>query len=386
MNDLYFDASAGASDLGVSRAPFLEKMSRLRLPVDIKIRTVKRAGLRGLKVDVRVKKESRPRHWSDIEEIIKKSVFSNGVKSQALAVFKTLFEAEAKVHGERFRSVHLHEAGADDALVDVLGSACLIEALNVGKVYCSPLNVGSGWVRTSHGVLPVPPPAVAEILKNVPVYSAWAEEELVTPTGAAILATWAEAYVPFPEISYARIGCGAGSRELDDLPNILRVFYGKGREFQAQKNVFQIEVNLDDANPQTLAHFVDQALRLGALDVFQTPVTMKKGRLGVKLTLLTDAARMDALIEAVFRETSSIGVRYFPVARRILQRGIRTVRVLGEEVGVKTGTLRDGEVNVQPEFSDCLRVAEKKGLPVKVIHQMALGEYFSKKRNPTGKR
>jgi len=395
MNTLYFDATAGASgdmilgallDLGTSRAQFLSEMSGLRLPVDIRIRSVRRAGLRGLKVDVRVKKESRPRRWADIEVVIKKSRFPARVKSRALAVFKTLFEAEAKVHGEKLRSVHLHEAGADDALIDVLGSAYLLETLDVGKVYCSPLNVGSGWVRTSHGVLPVPPPAVAEILKKAPVYSAWAKEELVTPTGAAILATWAEAFIPFPEISYTRIGYGAGSRDLGDLPNILRVFQGKEREFQAQKNVFQVETDLDDASPQLLAHFINEALRLGALDVFLTPVTMKKGRLGVKLTLLSDAAKMDGLIEAVFRETSSIGVRYFPVARRILQRDVWKVRVLGEEVGIKTGTLRGGEVNVQPEFSDCLRVAEKKGLPVKVIHQLAIGQYLSKKGKTAGPR
>ncbi|MDH4272942.1 MAG: LarC family nickel insertion protein, partial [Candidatus Aminicenantes bacterium] len=196
----------------------------------------------------------------------------------------------------------------------------------------------------------------------------------------------AEAFLPFPEISYTRIGYGAGSRDLGDLPNILRVFQGKEGEFQAQKNVFQVETDLDDASPQLLAHFIDEALRLGALDVFLTPVTMKKGRLGVKLTLLTDAAKMDGLIEAVFRETSSIGVRYFPVARRILQRDVWKVRVLGEEVGIKTGTLRGGEVNVQPEFSDCLRVAEKKGLPVKVIHQLAIGQYLSKKGKTAGPR
>jgi uncharacterized protein (TIGR00299 family) protein len=386
MNFLYFDASAGVSgdmilgallDLGVSRTQFLKKMSGLGLPVEMKIQSVKRAGLRGLKMDVRVKKESRPRRWTEIEAVIKKSVFSDAVKKTALAVFKTLFEAEAKVHGENLKSVHLHEAGADDALIDILGSAYLAETLDAGKVYCSPLNVGSGWVKTSHGILPVPPPAVAEILKKAPVYSAWAEEELVTPTGAAILATWAEGFVPFPEISYTRIGCGAGSRDFGDFPNILRVFIGKENEFRAQKNTFQVEVNLDDANPQVLAHFMDEALRLGALDAFLTPVTMKKGRLGVKLTFLTDAARMDELIEAVFRETSSIGVRYFPVGRRVLERNIRQVRVLGEEVGVKTGILQGNEINVQPEFSDCLRVAEKKALPVKVIHQLALGQYFS---------
>ncbi len=386
MNTLYFDAGAGASgdmilgallDLGISRPQFLKKMTGLRLPVEMKIRTVKRAGLRGLKMDVRVKKESRPRRWTDIEAVIKKSAFSDGVKSTALAVFKTLFEAEARVHGENLRSVHLHEAGADDALIDILGSAYLAETLDVAKVYCSPLNVGSGWVKTSHGVLPVPPPAVAEILKKAPVYSAWADAELVTPTGAAILATWAKAFVPFPEIVYTRIGCGAGNRDFGDFPNILRVFYGKEKEFRPQKNIYQVEANLDDANPQVLAHFVDEAFRLGALDAFLTPVTMKKGRLGVKLTLLTDGARMDELIEAVFRETSSLGVRYFPVGRRVLERSIRKIRVLGEEVGVKTGILQGNEINVQPEFSDCLRVAEKKALPVKVIHQLALGQYFS---------
>ncbi|HCS49160.1 MAG TPA: nickel pincer cofactor biosynthesis protein LarC [Candidatus Aminicenantes bacterium] len=391
MRYLYFDASAGASgdmilgallDLGVPRAQFLEKMAELRLPVEIGIRTVKRAGLRGIKVDVRVKKgkESRPRHWSDIEALIRKSPFSNSVKANSLAVFGTLFKAEARVHGEKFQTVHLHEAGADDALVDVIGSSFLAESLGVRRVFCSPLNVGSGWVKTSHGVLPVPPPAVAEILKDAPVYSAWAEEELVTPTGAAILSTWTEAFIPFPETSYSRIGCGAGSRDFEGLPNILRVFCGEEKEFRAEKEVYQVEANLDDSSPQLLAQFLEKALRLGALDAFLTPVTMKKGRLGSKLTLLADAATIDALIEAVFRETSSIGVRYFPVERRVLQREIRKVRVSGEAVGIKVAALGESEVNVQPEFSDCLRVAEKKGLPVKRVLQLALMEYFKEER------
>lgn len=391
MRYLYFDASAGASgdmilgallDLGVPRAQFLEKMAELRLPVEIGIRTVKRAGLRGIKVDVRVKKgkESRPRHWSDIEALIRKSPFSNSVKANSLAVFGTLFKAEARVHGEKFQTVHLHEAGADDALVDVIGSSFLAESLGVRRVFCSPLNVGSGWVKTSHGVLPVPPPAVAEILKDAPVYSAWAEEELVTPTGAAILSTWTEAFIPFPETSYSRIGCGAGSRDFEGLPNILRVFCGEEKEFRAEKEVYQVEANLDDSSPQLLAQFLEKALRLGALDAFLTPVTMKKGRLGSKLTLLADAATIDALIEAVFRETSSIGVRYFPVERRVLQREIRKVRVSGEAVGIKVAALGGSEVNVQPEFSDCLRVAEKKGLPVKRVLQLALMEYFKEER------
>jgi pyridinium-3,5-bisthiocarboxylic acid mononucleotide nickel chelatase len=391
MNYLYFDASAGASgdmilgallDLGVPRAQFLKKMAGLRLPVDIRINPVRRAGLRGLKVDVRVRKgrESRPRHWGDIETFIRKSPFSNMVKANALAVFGTLFKAEARVHGEKFEAVHLHEAGADDALVDVIGSSYLAETLGVSRVFCSPLNVGTGWVKTSHGVLPVPPPAVAEILKGAPVYSAWAAEELVTPTGAAILSTWTEAFIPFPETSYSRIGCGAGSRDFPALPNVLRVFCGEEKEFRAEKKVYQIEANLDDSSPQVLACFQERALELGAIDAYLTPVIMKKGRLGTKLTLLADAARMDELIEAVFRETSSIGVRFFPVERRVLQRDIRRVRVSGEAVGVKVAALGRSEVNIQPEFSDCLKVAQKKGLPVKRVIQLALREYLKETR------
>lgn len=389
MKYVYFDASAGLSgdmilaallDLGAPRAVFRKKMAELKLPVDIDIKETKRASLRGLKVDVKLKKEkeSKPRHWGSVEALILRSPFSDQVKTNALAVFKTLFEAEAKVHGSKFLEAHLHEAGADDAIIDILGSCYLAEVLEIKHVFCSPLNVGRGWAKTSHGVLPVPPPAVAEILKKAPVYSAWAEEELVTPTGAAIVATWAHKFIRFPEMSYQKIGYGAGSRNYADFPNILRVFYGEEDNFQSEKKVFQIEANIDDASPQLLAHFMEQALTLGALDAFLSPALMKKGRLGTKLTVLADAAKIDELIDAVFRETSSIGVRYFPVERRVLGRDVVKVTVLGEEIGVKIATLGGREVNAQPEFRDCLKVAEKKALPVKAIHQLALREYFKK--------
>ncbi len=390
MNYVYFDASAGLSgdmilagllDLGAPRRLFLDKLAELRLPVNIAVRETTRASLRGLRVEVRVKKDnkSRPRRWNHIEAFIRKSPFSNGVKASALAVFNTLFAAEAKVHGSTLRKVHLHEAAADDALVDILGSCYLVELLDVRSVYCSPLNVGGGWVKGSHGVLPVPPPAVAEILRNAPVYSAWAEEELVTPTGAAIIATLAARFLPFPEMRYLRVGCGAGSRDFRNFPNILRIFYGEEQGFRMTENVYEIEANIDDENPQLLAHYLEQALKLGALDAFLTPVVMKKGRLGTKLTLLAQPAKMDRLVESLFRETSSIGLRYSPVGRRVLGRETRKVTVLGEEVGVKVAAWGESEVNVQPEFRDCLKVAKKKNVPVKVIHQLALGEYLRKK-------
>lgn len=391
MKFIYFDASSGLSgdmivaallDLGVPPALFQEKMASLRLPVKIGIKETKRAGLRGLKVDVKVQRPapSQGRRWEDMEAFIAKSSFSKAVKKKAQAIFKTLFAAEARVHGKKFEVAHLHEAAADDAIIDVLGSCYLAEVLDISRVYCSPLNVGRGWAKGSHGLLPVPPPAVAEILKQAPVYSARAEEELVTPTGAAIIATWTEKFVPFPEMVYEKIGCGAGSRDFADFPNILRAFYGEEKEFQSSRIVYQVEANLDDANPQLLARFVERGLKLGALDVFLTPVVMKKGRLGTKLTLLADAGRIDALVEAIFRETSSIGLRLFPVERRVLHRDTKRVRVLGEDIGIKIATLGGEEVNAQPEFSDCLRAAEKKNLPAKVITQMALAEFSKKKR------
>jgi pyridinium-3,5-bisthiocarboxylic acid mononucleotide nickel chelatase len=382
MKYVYFDASSGLSgdmilgallDLGVEPDRFVKAMGRLKLPVRIEVRETVRSHLRGLKVDVLVERK-RPveRTLADVERIVDRSPFSVGVKSRGRKIFRKLFEAEARVHGRPLRAVHLHEAGADDALIDVLGACWLLDTLDIGPVFCSPLNVGSGFVRTSHGVLPVPPPAVAELLKGVPVYSAGAEEELVTPTGAAIVATLVREFVRFPETTYGQIGSGAGSRELPGLPNILRAFYGDAGTFDTGKKVRVIETTVDDATPQLLARFLDRALELGALDAFLTPVVMKKGRLATKLTLLAEADRMEDLIEAVFRETSSIGVRFYPVERRVLAREFRKVRVRGEEIAIKVSRLGGEAVTIQPEYEDCLRASVKTRLPLKEIARLAV--------------
>ena len=386
MKYVYFDASSGLSgdmvlgallDLGVSFSLFTEKMAEFNLPVDIQIKETKRAGLRGLKVDIQVKrKKTVHRKWSDVESLIKQSPFSSPVKKSALAIFKNLFKAEAKVHGRKLHETHLHEAGADDAIVDIVGTCFLADSLNISEFYCSPLNLGQGSVQTSHGILPVPPPAVAELCKNIPVYSAWIKEELVTPTGAAIVSTLVKKFIPFPEISYEKIGCGAGARNFRIFPNILRAFYGNKKEFHADKKVHIIEANIDDSNPQVLASFFDRAFSQGAMDVFLTPVVMKKGRLGSKLTVMAEADKIDTLIETVFKETSSIGVRYFPVERRVLERKLKTIRVLGSEIAVKVSYSEGKEINIQPEFSDCLKLAKKSKLPLKEILQLALKEFF----------
>jgi uncharacterized protein (TIGR00299 family) protein len=388
MTFVYLDAKSGLSgdmilgalvDLGISRSEFKARIAELGLPVKITMKDVERSHLRGLKVDVRVQGHgSHARRFKDIASFIKKSPLSAPVKERGLAVFENLFKAEAKVHGEPFDRVHLHEAGADDALVDVLGSVWLLDRLGVGLIVCSPLNVGSGWVKSAHGVLPVPPPAVAELLKAVPVFSAHAEAELVTPTGAAIVKTLVTKFQPFPELVYDRIGYGAGGRDLPGLPNILRAFLGASSRFNPAKQVFIIEATVDDSTPQVLAAFLDRALELGALDATLSAVVMKKNRLATKLTLLASLDKIDRLTEAVFRETSSIGVRYFPVERRALTRTIETVRLFGGSVGVKVARLGGETLNVQPEYDDCLALARRTGRPLKDVLRWAL-EIYAKK-------
>jgi hypothetical protein len=294
------------------------------------------------------------------------------VKEKSLAVFENLFQAEAKVHGLSSAKAHLHEAGADDALVDILGACFLLEELAITEIYSSPLNLGRGFVQTAHGVLPVPPPAVAELLKGVPVYSYGVEKELVTPTGAALIRTLVKEFIAFPQLNYQEIGYGAGSLNLPDFPNLLRVFLGKKNYFSAGELIFQLEANLDDTTPQILGAFLEKALQLGAKEAFLTPVTMKKNRLGTKLTLLADKEKIDHLIQAVFEETTTIGLRVFPVTRYILEREIKTTKVYGQKVRIKIARFKDKEVSRQPEYDDCLKIARDQKLPLKKVIEAAL--------------
>jgi uncharacterized protein (TIGR00299 family) protein len=389
MKFVYLDAISGLSgdmilgallDLGVSQDTFITKMAELELPVDISIEETQRASLRALKVNVHVKSNKETtRNWTDVETLIKNSPFSVSVKNRSLKIFQRLFEAEAHVHGHSFKNAHLHEAGADDAIIDIVGSSFLFEELEISRFYSSPLNVGQGTVKTSHGTLPVPPPAVAELLKGVPVYSDFVKQELVTPTGAAIVSSVVDKFLPFPELCYEAVGCGAGGRDFPDFPNILRVFYGERETAETERDVYLIETNIDDSTPEILASFYDKAFSLGALDVYLTPVFMKKNRLGTQLTLLSELDKIDSLVQAIFEETSSLGVRYFPVSRRILERKIVKIQLFGEKIPVKVAYSGPSEVNFQPEFEDCLALAQKKGLPVKHVLELAKKEYLSQK-------
>ncbi|MFW6160105.1 MAG: nickel pincer cofactor biosynthesis protein LarC [Acidobacteriota bacterium] len=391
---IYIDGSAGISgdmflaaliDLGFSFDKFKQEIHKLKLPVKLSIRETRRLSLRALKVNVRVEKGgSQPRKWEDIQQIILESPFASSVKNKSLRIFKNLFQAESRVHGCSFEEAHLHEAGADDALVDIVGCSLLLEGLKTEKIYASPLNIGRGWVKTSHGNLPVPPPAVAELLKGIPVYSAWAEAELVTPTGAAIASTLIDKFVQFPQLCYQKIGCGAGEKDFPDFPNILRLFYGKEESFNQEEQIFLLETNIDDSSPQVLAAFQEKALSLGALDVYLTPVVMKKNRLASKLTILTGADKIEILIRELFKETSSIGVRYFPVCRRILDRTFLEIEIYGEKVKMKKAFLEEKEINVQPELSDCLRISRKKNIPLPTVLKKANEAYFRKNNKEEG--
>ncbi|NOR13189.1 MAG: nickel pincer cofactor biosynthesis protein LarC, partial [Candidatus Aminicenantes bacterium] len=268
MKFIYFDAFSGLSgdmilgallDLGVQPDTFIQKMAEFDLPVDIRIQETKRSSLRALKVDVHVQsKTEKTRKWADVEKLIANSTFTESVKNNALQIFQRLFEAEAHVHGHTFQKTHLHEAGADDAIIDIVGSCFLFEQLSISKFYASPLNVGQGSVKTAHGILPVPPPAVAELLKGIPVYSDFVKQELVTPTGAAIVSSVVEKFLPFPELCYEKVGCGAGGRDFPDFPNILRVFYGERQSTETDRDIYVIETNIDDSTPEILASFYDK--------------------------------------------------------------------------------------------------------------------------------
>jgi len=384
MKYVYFDCSAGASgdmilgsllSLGVPVGDFKSAINNLNFRAGIQVYRAQSKGFSGVRVNVVPQTGVGQRSFSEVKKIILRSKFNAEVKRKALDIFKRLFQAESKAHGQNINRAHLHEASADDALIDITGTCWLLGRLEIGSVYFSPVNVGQGFVRSAHGLLPVPPPAVAELMKGLPVYSTEEPAELLTPTGAAILSTLGKCLPNLPEIVYQKIGCGLGHKELKLHPNMLRAFYGDEKSFQPAKGLQIIEATLDDCSPQILGNFVNQILKKGALEAYLTPVVMKKNRPGTKLTVIAETDKIDALIEAVFLETTTIGVRYFPVERRVLRREIKPVQIQGEKIRLKISYLGEEAVNIQPEFEDCQKAAAKLKLPIKKIMNLAIKKF-----------
>ncbi len=328
------------------------------------------------------------RGLTEILKIIDAAKLPPRVSERASSIFKKLGEAEAKVHRLPVDKVHFHEVGAVDAIIDIVGAAIGFELLGIDSFSCSALDVGAGRVKTQHGILPVPAPATAELLAaaGAPTFSGGIEKELVTPTGAAIATTLSTRYGSIAPMHLQSTGYGAGSADLKEQANVLRILIGEELGSQAHtgrsdESVDVIEANIDDMNPQIYGYFVDKALAAGALDIFSAAVQMKKNRPGQLITLLCDAAHTQKLIDLLFRETTTIGVRTHTAQRRTLARQSITVATPLGDVRMKVARMNGTVLNAAPEFEDCQRIAAAKGIPLKDV-LAAANYYFQKTREP----
>jgi uncharacterized protein (TIGR00299 family) protein len=353
---------------------------------EISAEKVWKNGMAATYVRVRTEEQQKHRSLSSILEILEKSSLASPVKERAAAIFRRLGEAEAKVHDVPIEKVHFHEVGALDAIVDIVGAAIGFQALGIERFACSPLNVGSGTVKTAHGILPVPAPATAELLRGKPTYSSGVERELVTPTGAAIVATLCEEFGPLPKMSVAAIGYGAGTADLPGQPNVVRILVGEAAESGASigtaEEVAVIEANLDDMNPQIYGYFLEKALAAGALDVYTTPVQMKKNRPGALLTVLCKPENTDVILKLIFAETTTFGARTYRAERRVLPREWVTVHTAFGDVRIKVARapMGSGQANGRvlrgaPEYEDCRKLATERDVPLQRVMAEAMRRY-----------
>jgi uncharacterized protein (TIGR00299 family) protein len=382
MRIAYFDCFAGASgdmilgallDAGLPLETLKAELAKLHLShYDIDFKSIQKRGLGGCQALVLVDQDHHKhehRHLSHITAIIEQSDLDPSVKAGSITVFRRLAEAEARVHRTAVESIHFHEVGAMDAVIDVVGAVAGLRALGIEKIICSPLHLGSGTVQCAHGILPVPAPATAELVKGKPVYSSGVQGELVTPTGAAILTTLAEDFGPMPAMTVDAIGYGAGSAERS-IPNLLRLVIGnievelKGCEME---QVAVMETNIDDMNPQIYDHIIQQALGLGALDIYVTPVHMKKNRSGSVLTVICPPVMTGRFAQFLLQETTTIGLRWRIDQRLKARRRIATIETPYGLLPVKVAEIEGAIVNIAPEYEDCRRVALEKGLPLKQV-------------------
>ena len=321
-------------------------------------------------VRVLTEDQSKHRSLSAILEILEASNLSDTVKENATAIFRRLGEAEASVHGVPPGRIHFHEVGAVDAIVDIVGACIGFETLGIQRFACSPLNVGGGTAKMAHGILPVPAPATAKLLQGKPTYANGVQKELVTPTGAAIVSTLCDTFGPQPPMSVSAIGYGAGSADLDGQPNVVRIMLGESTEKVVpgfDEEISVVEANLDDMNPQIYGYFLEKALGAGALDVYTTPVQMKKNRPGTLLTLLCKPQDASALISLIFAETTTFGVRSYAAQRRTLPRESVSVHTKFGDVRIKLSRINGHIRHVAPEFEDCRKLATEKNVP---LHQV----------------
>ena len=373
-------------DVGLLRS----ELAALQVPGwELTAEKVWKNGMAAMYVKVKTEDQSKHRSLSAIVEILQKSRLSGLVRERAAAIFQKLGAAEARVHDVPVEKIHFHEVGALDAIVDIVGACIGFEALGIEKFACSALNVGGGTAKMAHGVLPVPAPATANLLQGKPTYSNGVQKELVTPTGAAIVATLCESFGPQPPMTVSAIGYGAGTADLEGQPNVVRIMIGDeavvGKKSQAEtcatggpvmdEEIAVIEANLDDMNPQIYGHFLERALTAGALDVYTTPVQMKKNRPGTLLTVLCKPNDTNMLMSMLFAETTTFGARSYRAQRRALPRESVKVATSFGEVRIKISRVNGRILHVAPEYEDCRKLAVEKNVPLQRVISEALCEY-----------
>ncbi|MGH7965116.1 MAG: nickel pincer cofactor biosynthesis protein LarC [Candidatus Binatia bacterium] len=381
MKVAYFDAFSGLSGdmtvgallhLGVSLDALSAELAKLPL-TGYRLSQVERilSGIRATKFQVEVNEPLGERSFRAIARLLQESDLTPQVKETALRIFTVLAEAEGRVHGIAAEAVHFHEVGAVDSIVDIVGAAFGLYALGIEKVYVSTLPMGKGLVPSRHGILPIPAPATVELMRGLPVRLADGDAEMVTPTGAAIIAGVAQ-QGPVPQLQLTAVGYGAGERTLPDRPNLLRILLGSPVESLHEEQLLVLETNIDDLNPELYEHVMERLFTAGARDVFLSPIQMKKNRPGVLLWVLGDITDREKLSALIFAETSTLGIRSYPVTRVALRRESKAVETPYGGVRVKLAYSPDGRMHVAPEYEDCKRLAREKDVPLKVIYEAAM--------------
>jgi uncharacterized protein (TIGR00299 family) protein len=408
---LYFDCFSGASgdmilgaliDAGVPLESIREALGSLAIDREaVWTDRVQRAGISATKFQVRGEDTGHGHHHhphehthggvaievhahrtlTEIYALIERSRLSPAGKDRAKALFARLGEVEAAIHGTSLDAVHLHEVGALDSIVDIVGSVHALEVIGADRIAASPLNVGSGVVRSAHGLYPVPAPATTRLLEGIPIYSGTQRAEMVTPTGALLITAYATEFGGIPAMKIGSVGYGAGARNFDDAPNVLRVLIGDADTLASAHTVTVIEADIDDMNPQIFGVLMDTLLAEGALDVFYTPIQMKKNRPGTLLSAIATPATREKLTSIIFRETTTIGVRYRDMTRECLDRETQMIATPFGPIRFKVA-LRDGTVlNAAPEFDDCVRAAKTARTSVKEVQAAATKAWLDARRS-----
>jgi len=383
---LYFDCFSGISgdmilgalvSIGVDLKKIQNGLRTLNLKgCKLNSRQVKRNGLIGTKVNVVLNKTSqkshRARSFNDIKSLIEKSDLPKIVKFNSIAIFRRIGKVEAKVHGTTINEIHFHEVGAIDSIIDIVGGSLAMDLLDADLIVSSPINTGEGIVKCDHGILPVPAPATLELLKGIPCYSSGVEKELTTPTGAAFIGHFAEKFGSLPNMDVVSTGYGAGTHEIKNIPNLLRVVLGMSKESSHHLSMKVIETNIDDMNPELYDYVIDQLFKVGAVDVFFLPINMKKNRPGILLSVITSTEYFDSVVQVLLEETSTLGVRHYDVDRLVLPRKQKMIMTPFGKVRVKIGGLDESTRTISPEYEDCRKIALKKEIPIKRVYDEAL--------------